>query len=181
MIYVCARCGTSFESDAPKRKFCSRSCTADRSGRITKHPLYKTWETIKVRTRKRSSYAGRGIKFDPRWQNDPVAFITEIEQEIGPRPTGLTLDRVDNDLGYIPGNLRWASPAQQQHNRSQRGTTHNGSNWMAQITREYKHMYIGSFLDEESAHQAYLSARQAYDRGGMVELQKIIDQYPKRG
>jgi hypothetical protein len=56
-------------------------------------------------------YRDRGIDMDPRW-NDFATFYADM----GDRPDGTTLDRIDNDRGYWPGNCRWATPKQQRHN-----------------------------------------------------------------
>jgi hypothetical protein len=57
-----------------------------------------------------TNYGGRGIQF----------LFDSFEQfyaEIGPRPAGLTLDRIHNDGHYEPGNVRWATRSEQNRNR----------------------------------------------------------------
>jgi hypothetical protein len=61
-------------------------------------------------------YGGRGIAVYEPWRN-PTRFIADIEDTIGPRPDGMTLDRIDNDGNYEPGNLRWATSVEQIQNR----------------------------------------------------------------
>lgn len=59
-------------------------------------------------------YGGRGITFDFDSVTEAGLWILE---NLGPCPEGHELDRVDNNRGYAPGNLRWATPAQNMANR----------------------------------------------------------------
>jgi hypothetical protein len=69
-------------------------------------------------------YGGRGITVHEPWRTNFNAFFSHI----GPKPfPHLSLDRIDNSLGYAPGNVRWATYQQQGRNRrSNRIVTFNG-------------------------------------------------------
>jgi hypothetical protein len=56
------------------------------------------------------THGGRGIKF-------LFTSFDEFITALGPRPEGMTLDRIDNDGHYEPSNVRWATPSQQMSNR----------------------------------------------------------------
>jgi hypothetical protein len=59
-------------------------------------------------------YGGRGIDIDPRWIESYEAFLADV----GPRPSlDYTLDRIDNNRGYWPDNVRWATRSEQQRNK----------------------------------------------------------------
>ena len=89
---------------------------------LSGHPLYGIWHGIIQRTTNPNAkaypdYGGRGIAVCERWR-DVAVFIADIERDIGPRPTGHSLDRIDTHHGnYEPGAVRWAPPDLQTQNR----------------------------------------------------------------
>jgi hypothetical protein len=59
------------------------------------------------------NYGGRGITVCERWRTSFVNFL----EDVGDRPPGTTLDRINNELGYMPGNTRWSTNLEQRHNQ----------------------------------------------------------------
>lgn len=59
-------------------------------------------------------YGGRGISICKRWVDSFEAFLADVGRRPGP---GYSIDRKNNDRGYEPGNVRWATATQQMRNR----------------------------------------------------------------
>lgn len=88
---------------------------------LSSHPLYMTWcgmlrRCEDARAQGYENYGGRGIKVCERW-HDVALFVVDIELLLGPRPPGMTLNRIDNDGNYEPGNVEWADTRSQIANR----------------------------------------------------------------
>lgn len=106
-------------------KSCGCSRNAASAGRATTHGLsntlaYKTWLGIRRRCRGKTcgsyaEYGGRGIDVCQEWYESVEKFIAYVGQ---PPSSEHTLDRIDNNKGYAPGNVRWATSLQQARNRS---------------------------------------------------------------
>jgi hypothetical protein len=85
-----------------------------------KTALYAVWKTMRQRCVNPNcvdypDYGGRGINVCARW-DDFSAFA----EDMGDRPEGASIDRIDNTRGYEPNNCRWATHAQQAQNRRPR-------------------------------------------------------------
>lgn len=97
--------------------------------KMSKTSEYKLWINIIGRccnpnTPYFKNYGARGIVMHDEWRDDFMSFLSCI----GLRPgRGYSLDRIDNDKGYVPGNVRWANKRAQSHNmRKNNILTHAG-------------------------------------------------------
>jgi len=98
------------------------SCGCLHKKRATTHgmygtPTYGSWNSMVKRTtdpkqRDFRYWGGRGISVCERWLNSFEAFFSDM----GERPDGCSLDRIDNSKGYEPGNCRWATAIEQSRN-----------------------------------------------------------------
>ena len=85
-------------------------------------PLYHCWLEMRARCHRPSNhayadYGARGVQVSAEWRHDFSAFAAYVAALPGYGEAGLTIDRVDCDGDYGPGNLRWATKAQQALNR----------------------------------------------------------------
>lgn len=113
---------------------------------LTKTTTYNIWDSMLQRCNnpKRKDYpryGGAGITVSERWQE-----FSNFLADMGERPPGLTLDRIDSKLGYSRENCRWATVTEQNRNqKSNRFFTHNGMTKCMSEWAEYAGMKATTF------------------------------------
>lgn len=128
--YLCrCECGKEWVTSGVRiRQGRVNSCGCKRTEHFITHgqcrgisyaPEYNIWRSMLARCKNPNlecyaNYGGRGITVCDRWQESFEDFIADV----GSRPSPLhTLDRIDNNAGYEPGNVRWATQDEQNRNK----------------------------------------------------------------
>lgn len=123
---------------------------------------YNSWMAMKERCYNSKTdyyhlYGGRGITVCEEWKHSFESFYSAM----GDCPKGMSLDRIDSNGNYEPGNCRWSTPSVQGFNTRKRISNSSGRTgvtfhskqgvWHSYITVNYKRIHLGSFRVFEEA------------------------------
>lgn len=120
--HIAVKVGVEIKSGrycSPECSFFRRSLSVRRATHaMSRHPAYAVWRSMLARCNRPShrafkNYGGRGIDVCDAWES----FETFWSDMCAGYAPGLTLDRIDNNAGYFPGNCRWASRTTQARNK----------------------------------------------------------------
>ncbi|MBE3141472.1 MAG: hypothetical protein IMZ53_12930 [Thermoplasmata archaeon] len=84
---------------------------------------YSTWQDMKQRCnnpdyKQYKDYGGRGVTICDEWNHSFSNFLQYLkDNNMFPKPKNLSIDKINNDGNYEPGNIRWTTRLQQVHNR----------------------------------------------------------------
>jgi hypothetical protein len=132
---------------------------------------YNTWRSMNSRCYNQNSpgykyWGGRGITVCDEWRNSFSAFYSYM----GARPEGMSIERIDNAGNYEPGNVRWATAADQNRNKRAKssnpfgvaGVREYAGKFRAAITRYGDTRHLGTFDSPWDAICARKSAELKY-------------------
>ena len=132
---------------------------------------YTTWTSMKARCYNKNTeaykyYGGRGITICGHWLESFENFYNDM----GDKPKGKSIDRVDNNKGYSASNCKWSTPEEQNQNKRgwskettsrYKGVSYRGDrgHYRGIITFNNKLFYVGSFDNEYDCHVAVENKR----------------------
>lgn len=130
---------------------CRNNKEAKYSKNLSRNALYNTWSNMRGRCLNKNSqafkyYGGRGIKITKKWDK-----FENFLKDMGPRPKGTSLNRINNDGNYCKSNCNWATSTEQSNNTRRarlyeyNGETLNISDWAIKLSIGWQ--TLASFLN----------------------------------
>lgn len=151
-------------------------------------PEYNSWTNMKQRCLNPNSkaykyYGGRGITIHPEWVNDFKAFYAYVGDKPSPSHS---IDRINNDGNYEPGNVRWATKreqvsnrrALQEHTTGIKGVTKCRDGYAVRLYVGDIDIYIGFSLDINVAKSMHLAATRTFE--ALEKIQSARDAAKER-
>jgi len=155
----------------------SKSCGCLAIDKATKHGMawmlaYPSWLDMirrcnNPKDKGYKNYGGRGITVCDRWLK-----LENFIEDMGERPEGLTIERIDNNGNYEPGNCCWATYTTQLRNQRVKKTNHTGFNgiswredrkkYQVRIQADEKQYHVGYFINLQRAIEARQQAELKY-------------------
>lgn len=147
----------------------TKTCGCGKVNNIIKHgkcntSTYTVWRNMIERCTNPNNanyknYGGRGITVCDRWVNSFQDFI----EDVGEKPFNKSIDRIDNEKGYFPDNVRWATLSQQANNKRKRKDTTSvyrgvhlaAGKWVARVGYQGKTLYLGRYTSEIEAARVF--------------------------
>lgn len=138
---------------------------------------WKTWQAMLTRCRDVNNpgyekYGAVGKDCCARWDTRKGGSFENFLEDMGERPKGMTLDRINGNLGYSPENCRWATNSIQGYNQKLRSTNKSGisgvwwdtprGKWQVYIRKDYERINLGSYFSFLDACAARISAENKY-------------------
>lgn len=202
--YLCrCSCGTTRSVlGSSLRRGVSKSCGCAKKlstqQQFLKHGMidsrtYYSWKSMKQRcnnpkNKQYHDYGGRGITYDPRWES-----FENFYNDMGEKPGGMSLDRVDVDGNYCKENCRWTTWSVQMHNKRKQSKNNSTPTsrfigvYFSKVTNDWEACLVkGGVTVLRERFKTEIQAAIAYDQASFSEYgnapnEKLIKEYNKNG
>lgn len=148
-----------------KRGYCRWPRQIQNRSGLSGHPYYAIFKNIvsrfnNPRHHSYQWYGGRPeLHIHPEWLANPALFIKYVES-LGARPPNTSLDRINNDVGYIPGNLRWATGREQCYNQRIRKDNTSGYRGIS-YNKQKENWRVSIYINNKRRYKSFTTLEEA--------------------